>query len=171
MCVVRLVSDLHLGHKGMAQYRKFQDEYYQDEYIIDMWNRTVRSKKDLTYILGDITLENYKHYHLLNRLIGRKIVCLGNHDRLQDVTELLKYVDSVFGVMEYKGYILSHIPLHPQEIGKYRANIHGHIHQGELPDIKYVNVCLENIGYRPKTLEEILLMRKQKELKLDENAE
>ncbi len=155
----------------MAVYRGFQDEYYHDEHIVDMWNRTVRSKKDLTYILGDITLENHKHYHTLDRLMGRKIVCLGNHDRLQDVAELLKHVDSVFGVMEYKGYVLSHIPIHPHEVGRYKANIHGHIHQGDIPNPKYINVCMENIGYRPVTLEEILLIRKQKEQKYDENAE
>lgn len=177
MCIVRLISDLHLGHKGMADYRRFQDEFYHDEFIIDSWNNTVRSKKDLTYVLGDITMETSKHYHLLDRLMGRKIVVLGNHDRPQDVVELLKHVDHVCGIMPYKGYILSHAPLHPSEIGKYRANIHGHIHKGLIlthpsvatylgeVDNKYVNVCAENIKYKPKTLDEIFMEIQQRRLK------
>lgn len=170
MCTVRFISDLHFGHKGMAQGpRKFQDEFYHDEFIIDSWNSVVRSKKDLTIIPGDITLETAKHYHLLDRLNGRKIVGLGNHDRPQDVRRLLEHVESVFGVLEYKGYIVSHVPLHPKEITKYRANIHGHIHNGlvlknNIEDSMYVNVCAEVIGYRPVTLEEILLIRQRKRL-------
>ena len=110
MCTVYAFSDPHLGHKGMAEYRGFSSVEEHDDHLIAQWNSVVKSKRDLVYILGDITLENSRYYHLLDRLMGRKIVVLGNHDKPKDVAELLKYVESVAGVIEYKGYLLSHIP-------------------------------------------------------------
>jgi len=168
---VRFISDLHFGHKSMAQhFRKFQDEYYHDEHIIDQWNRIVRSPKDLTYILGDITMEKSFSYYQLDRLMGRKIVVLGNHDRHQDIPELMKYVESVAGMVNYKGFILTHCPVHESVLHeRYRGNIHGHIHGkfvlkdplladylGEI-DNRYMNVSAEVIDYKPKTMEDLLI--------------
>lgn len=172
MCTVRFIADLHLGHSNMAKMRKFQDEFYHDEYIVDQWNSVV-NKKDLTYILGDITMETSKHYPILNRMNGRKIVILGNHDRPQDVVELLKYVDRVCGMVKYKGIWLTHCPVHESEL-EYRVNknVHGHIHEkrvlvardnwGEViweEDKRYVCVSCEHVDYKPKTLAELGIER------------
>lgn len=120
---VRFIGCLHLGHDSLARWRGFEDALQQDEYLIKNWNSVVK-KKDITYILGDVTMENSKHYYLLDRLNGRKKVVLGNHDRIQDVPELLKYVDGVSGAVDYKGYMLTHVPIHPSEVHFYRANLH-----------------------------------------------
>lgn len=170
MCTVRFISDLHFGHKSMAQvFRKFQDEYYHDEHIIDSWNSVVKSRKDLTFIAGDITMEKSFSYYQLDRLMGRKIVILGNHDRYQDVRELLHYVENVAGMIDYKGFLITHCPIHPQELHqRYRGNIHGHIHGNfvlEHPSMaeflgqkasRYLNVSAEVIDYKPKTIDELL---------------
>lgn len=162
MSNVYFISDLHFGHKGMAQkYRKFQDEFSHDEHIIEQWNKTVKSKKDLTFILGDITMKKSFYYYQLDRLNGKKKVILGNHDRIQDVHELLKYVESVAGMMEYKGHILTHCPIHPQELRRWGKNIHGHLHEnfvmnGDIRDDRYINACCDVLDYRPRTLEELL---------------
>lgn len=160
MSVVRYIADLHLGHKNMAQHRGFQDEFYHDEFIIDNWNSTVK-KKDVTYILGDITMEK-ANYEVLNRLNGLKKVIQGNHDLPQHTKRLLEYVNWV-GAYYVQGYfIFSHIPIHPMELtGRFKYNIHGHIHSNEVDDPRYINVSAEAIGYKPKTLEE--LMNKIKE--------
>ena len=174
MSSVRFIGCLHFGHKWMAKYRGFQDEFYHDEHIIEEWNKVV-DKKDLTYILGDITMETSYHYYQLDRLKGRKIVVLGNHDRHQDVKELLKYVDSVAGMVDYKGFVLTHAPIHPNEIGFSRGNIHAHIHHiNKLEEIivnhkyqdqdsikkatldKYYNVDAHLINYKPVSLDDIL---------------
>ena len=157
MSVVRFYSDPHFSHKSMAQHRKFQDEYYHDEYIIDQWNRTVKSKKDLTYILGDITMENSFWYYQLDRLNGRKIVVLGNHDMPKDTPELLKYVEKVAGAIDYKGFLLTHVPIHESELQFCRGNIHGHTHERLIDNPKYFNVSAEAIDYRPKTIDELLI--------------
>lgn len=179
MCNVRFIGCLHFGHKWMAQYRGFNDEFYHDEHLIESWNKVV-NKKDLTYILGDVTMETSKYYYQLDRLNGRKIVVLGNHDLARDVRELLKHVENVSGMIDYKGYTLTHAPIHPSEIGFYRANIHAHIHhENKLANFmvsngykdenskvistydKYINVDAKIIDYIPRTLVELEEMRKE----------
>jgi calcineurin-like phosphoesterase family protein len=168
MCKVRFIADLHLGHENMAKSRGFENSDSQDEYIVSKWNSVV-TKKDLTYILGDVTMESPKKYPILDRLNGRKIVVLGNHDRVQDVPELLKYVDRVGGIIKYKGIWLTHCPVHGSEL-EYRVNknIHGHIHDKrvmlldscfEEPDPRYICVSCEQVDYTPKSLEELGIKR------------
>jgi calcineurin-like phosphoesterase family protein len=65
---------------------------------------------------------------------------------------MLNYVHSVSGIIYYKDVcILSHCPVHPQELTYKRAhyNIHGHVHENSLDDPKYINVCAEMIDYTP----------------------
>lgn len=175
MSVVRFIGCLHLRHNNMALRRGFQDMFEHDECLIKNWNHVVK-KRDLVYILGDVTMENSKHYSLLNELNGEKVVVLGNHDKWQHVPELLKYVNGVAGMIDYKGCALTHAPIHPNEMGWYRANIHAHIHHTNIlnecivlnsyQDLgsvliptrhKYKNVDAKLIGYQPKTLEELNL--------------
>lgn len=173
MSQVRLIGCLHFGHNWMAKHRGFMDSFYHDEHLIDMWNRTVH-KKDLTYILGDITMETDEYYPYLDRLNGRKIVVLGNHDLPKHTRKLLDYIETVAGMIDYKGFCLTHCPIHPSEISFYRGNIHAHIHENTLYDAKapekygdesemllttlnkYYNVDAMMIGYKPKTIEELI---------------
>ena len=174
---VRFMGCLHLGHKWMATHRGFEDEIAHDEHLISEFNKEV-GKRDLTYLLGDITMETAKHYYQLDRLNGRKIVVLGNHDRHQDVREMLKYVENVAGMVDYKGCVLTHAPIHPNEVGFCRMNIHAHIHhENSLEEVhvksryndadskvgptlnKYFNVDAHLLKYRPITLDEILKIR------------
>jgi len=162
MSIIRFIADLHLGHKGMAEYRGFDSIEQHDNYVIKQWNSVV-NKHDVTYILGDVTMEKKKSYPLLDKLNGKKYVVLGNHDRRQDVTELLKYVQGVAGMVQYKGMFLTHCPVHPMEFD-YRVylNIHGHIHKktvkrffGLLPDKRYVGVSCEQVDFIPQTVDQI----------------
>lgn len=126
MCTF-FIGCLHLGHEGVAKWRGFDSSEQHDEWLITQWNGVI-SKRDMVFILGDITMENNKHYYKLDMLKGDKKVVLGNHDRWQDVPSLLKYVSGVSGMVDYKGYALTHSPIHPSEIGSYIGNIHAHIH-------------------------------------------
>jgi calcineurin-like phosphoesterase family protein len=168
MARVFFIADLHLGHTNMALKRGFTTVEQHDEYIIEKWNSVV-TKRDVTYILGDVTMEKSSPYHLLDRLNGTKHVVLGNHDRRQDVKKLLEYVDSVAGMVQYKGIILTHCPIHPMELEyRFNKNIHGHIHEKQIiiedsgkerPDPRYICVSCERVGYLPKTLEELGIQR------------
>ena len=173
MSVIRYISDLHLSHLNMAKRRGFETVKEHDEHIINSWNSVV-GKRDVTWILGDITMEKSSPYPLLNRLNGIKKVILGNHDEPQHVPELLKYVNHVCAV-QYKTFknqnvIFSHIPIHPKELEyRFNINIHGHTHLNRVPnydyyedcnlpmyDERYINVCAEVIDYKPKLLEELI---------------
>lgn len=163
---VRFYSDPHLGHDNMAVRRGFKNADEMNEHIVSEWNKVV-SKRDVTYILGDITMEKSKFYPLLNRLNGIKKVILGNHDEPQHVPELLKYVNSVASMCKYKDkesgitVFLTHCPIHPNELD-YRVdiNIHGHVHEKTLDDSRYINVSAEVIDYKPKTFKELINDRK-----------
>jgi calcineurin-like phosphoesterase family protein len=132
-----------------------------NEHIVSEWNKIV-SKKDVTWILGDITMEKSSEYYWLDQLNGIKKVILGNHNEPQHVPKLLKYVNKVCAVQyvkhkEFGNIIFSHIPIHPQELEyRYTINIHGHVHENTLPDKRYINVCAEVIDYKPKLLSELL---------------
>ena len=160
MSVVRYYSDPHFHHRNMAIKRGFKDENEMNEYIISQWNKTV-AKKDVTYILGDITMEK-SNYEILNRLNGIKKVILGNHDEPQHVPELLKYVNNVASMRylkdkQFGNIIFTHAPIHPCELEyRYTINIHGHVHENTLPDKRYINVSAEVIDYTPKLLNELI---------------
>jgi calcineurin-like phosphoesterase family protein len=164
MARVFFIADLHLGHTNMATYRGFSTVEEHNEYVIDRWNSVV-NKRDTTYILGDVTMEKSAPYYLLDRLNGLKHVVLGNHDRRQDVKKLLEHVESVAGMVQYKGIMLTHCPIHPMELEhRFRYNIHGHIHENQVmrvdvPDERYICVSCERVNYTPKTLEELGIKR------------
>ena len=174
MSNVRMIGCLHLGHKSIAEHRGFDSIEAHDEYLIKNWNSIVK-KRDITYILGDVTFESKDHYPKLNLLNGRKIVVLGNHDKYKDIPELLKYVDGVAGAIKYKGFMLTHVPIHPNEVHLYRGNIHAHIHhenrlqellalnnykkEGSIEKetlVRYHNVDAKLIDFKPKSIKDLL---------------
>lgn len=172
MSKVLFIADLHLGHLSMAKKRGFETAEEHDEHIISQWNKKVH-KRDTVYILGDVTMESSKPYPLLNRMNGLKRVVLGNHDMAKDISELMKYVHSVSGMVRYKGLWLTHCPVHEREL-EFRVprNIHGHIHENKVmkleenglkdewvPDDRYHCVSCEHVDYTPVTLEELGIER------------
>lgn len=160
MSTIRYYSDPHFGHRNMAIRRGFNDEFEMNDHIIKEWNSVV-NKRDVTYILGDITMEKSFDYYLLDQLNGIKKVILGNHDKPQHVEELLLYVNSVQSMKyvknkEFGNIILTHAPIHPCELEyRFNVNIHGHVHTNTLKDKRYINICAEVIDYKPKTLKEL----------------
>lgn len=78
------ISDTHLGHSGIIRYdnRPFMSVEEMDETIIQRWNDVI-SGEDTVYILGDFSwYKEEKTLEILNRLIGRKVLIKGNHDRV-----------------------------------------------------------------------------------------
>ena len=155
MSRVFTISDLHFSHLNMAIRRGFKDEIEHDEHIIKSWNSVV-NKKDTVFLLGDLSMEKISPYPLLKRLNGIINIVLGNHDKKQHVPELLNYVNSVAGMIDYKGFILTHCPVHPSQLEhRYSKNIHGHVHTNSLDDNRYINVCCEVINYKPVLISEL----------------
>ena len=155
MSNVRFISDTHFGHHNMAIKRGFKCVADHDNHIVDQWNKVV-NKKDTTYLLGDVTMEK-ANYLILNRLNGIKHIVLGNHDEGQHTKHMQNYVNKIAGMIKYKKIcILTHCPIHPCEMGRFKYNIHGHVHENSLDDFRYINVSCEVINYTPKLLNELI---------------
>ena len=158
---VFVISDLHFGHNNMAIRRGFSSIKLHDDFIIESWNKVV-SNNDTVYILGDITHEKSAYYTQLDKLKGVKKVVLGNHDLSRHVPELLKHVNSVCGMVLYKGFILTHCPISKTQFGRYKYNVHGHIHQNIIEDYCYINVSCEAINYTPILFTELIKFNNKK---------
>ena len=150
MSKVYVISDLHLGHKNVTAWAKGSrqgdtvDEH--NEWLVDSINSVV-TKRDTLWILGDIAWNN-TYLKLLGEIKGYKKLLLGNHDNMK-VQEYMKYGRIMPGLVRYKGFWMSHAPLHQDELRMHR-NIHGHTHNknmvlddGVTEDTRYINVSVE----------------------------
>ncbi len=159
---VFLISDLHFGHKNImgfaGKYRHGEDFLENMHKTVELWNLAV-SKRDKVYVLGDVCFDEF-FLGALHEMNGAKVLIRGNHDDRIKTETWLKYFDSVEGMVRYKGYWLTHAPIHPAEL-RGKKNIHGHVHQNSILnayhecDPRYINVCIENTGGAPINMERI----------------
>jgi len=80
-------SDPHFGHKNIIHFceRPFESVEEMNAKLIDNWNSVIK-EDDLCFILGDFSMWGKQSWdNLLSRMIGRKILILGNHDKLKNV--------------------------------------------------------------------------------------
>lgn len=162
---VQFISDPHIGHTKAAEWRGYKSVEEMNKDIILKFN-SVSGKKTITFIPGDVVLFNNKYFDVLNELNGIKIFSPGNHDDKEKCELLLNY-GKVVGIYEYKGFIISHIPLHRNYLDRYIANIHGHDHDKVVDyteyqkdfiakyypqDPKYVNVNWDILNGFPASL-------------------
>lgn len=157
---VFLVSDTHFGHSGVCRFlredgtklRPWDDPAEMDEAMVALWNETVRPN-DKVYHLGDVVIAR-KALQTLRRLNGDKVLIRGNHDiyKLQDYADHFRDIRG-YHVMD--NLILSHIPVHPGSKGRFRGNVHGHLHANKLDDPWYQCVCVEQTGFKPIPFEEV----------------
>lgn len=153
----RFIGDLHLGHRKIAsfvgQYRgNVTTTEEHDEWIIEQWNSTV-GKRDPVYIVGDVAF-NKAGLEKVRRLRGQKFLLPGNHD-LYAASVYEEYGLKVIGFRKYRGFWLSHAPIHPAELRGCR-NIHGHVHTRTIDDDRYINVCVEAVNGKPISIEELI---------------
>ena len=124
---------------------------------MDRWNAVV-TKRDLVYHLGDVCFGSRRNLEIMSRLNGQKKLIMGNHDRY-GVREYLKYFREVDACKPYDGYMLTHIPIHTDEVYRFQGNVHGHLHSkivkryprdgGDLPHPDYINVSCEHHNLTP----------------------
>lgn len=157
-----LIADTHFGHANILQYanRPFHDVNHMNEMLIRNWNNTVNNE-DLVYVLGDFTLSRRIEMisALTERLCGRKILIMGNHDTRKP----RDYVNCGFELATRKpmmvepGVILMHEPLQDLKlICPDYIYFFGHVHNKLCPMDEYPNcrcVCVERIDYRPIDLD------------------
>ncbi|MBQ2639309.1 MAG: metallophosphoesterase [Bacilli bacterium] len=137
-----------------------------NEKLIANWNAKVKPE-DIVYHLGDFAFRGAnmnldRIIEFYNRLNGKKILIIGNHD--------LDWIDKVADKLEYKPVdyleikdgndivVLCHYPIEDWD-GKHHGtmHVHGHIHGRDiishLPNRFNAGVDVRN--YEPVTLEEM----------------
>ena len=126
-----VISDTHFMHERILGYcqRPFNTVEEMNETIIKNWNSVINND-DIVYVLGDFCFGNKTNLiEITSQLKGRKILILGNHDRLPKKA----YLDAGFETVTKcpmivdNDFILSHHPLQG-DLGKF-YNIHGHRHK------------------------------------------
>jgi calcineurin-like phosphoesterase family protein len=172
-------ADAHIGHKNAYNFvdkdnnpmRPFKDMYECEKLMVDNYNLIVNDN-DIVYFLGDILLDKARAEVLSFMKKGSKHLVLGNHDNKGDVTFYRQYFDKIYGVLYQPKLksILSHMPVHPYLLGpqkylngetRFEYSIHGHLHDSHVlntdgtKDKRYLNCCVEIVGYKPVTFEEL----------------
>ncbi len=177
---VFLVSDTHFGHSGVCRFmredgvtklRPWDSPEEMDEAMVKAWNEKVKPT-DKVYHLGDVVI-NRRALKTLARLNGDKVLIRGNHDIFRD-DEYREYFRELRAYHVMNGCILSHIPIHPESIGRFGTNIHGHLHArrvkkirgvdartgqllyGDENDVRYHCVCVEQTDFAPILFEDVL---------------
>lgn len=167
MSRVFFTSDLHFGHERLCKNIRKMSSEESDALIIKNWNRTIK-KRDIVYVLGDFVMECPKNIaDYVKKLNGEIRIVGGNHDDKKCCKVYSELGIPVLGVLEYRKFVCTHIPIHPEEVQYYRGNIHGHIHTKLDRDTnelyipegygdKYFNVNIELNNYTPVLFENIL---------------
>ena len=177
---VWLVSDTHFGHEKTctvfkradgSPLRPFSSAEEMDEVMVARWNERVRPQ-DKVYHLGDVVI-NRKCLQTLSRLNGDKVLIKGNHDIFK-MPDYLEHFREIRAYHVMNGLILSHVPVHPESLGRFGCNIHGHLHwqrvrkprgvdarTGDILysddiDPRYFNVSVEQIDYAPILFEDAI---------------
>lgn len=160
-----IIADTHFGHSNIIKYenRPFNDVEEMNETLIKLWNKTINND-DLVYILGDFTLSRRKEIitDLVNKLHGRKILIMGNHDtrKPKDYVECGFEVATRKPLMVEPGVILMHEPFYDESViyDKY-LYFFGHVHANHTLMDDYPNcmcVSVERIGYTPIDFDECI---------------
>ena len=170
---VFLTSDTHFGHAGICRFttndgkpvRPWDNADEMDEALVANWNAVVKPN-DKVYHLGDVVI-NKKALKTVGRLNGDKVLIRGNHDIFADA-DYQQYFRSLRGYHVMNGMILSHIPVHPDSLGRFGVNIHGHLHtnrvmkkifdyvERDVIDTRYYSVCVELHNFTPILFEDVM---------------
>lgn len=138
---------------GQRSFATIQDH---DEAIIAACNLRV-DKRSILWILGDVAMD-MESIKLLDNIKCKKRLIMGNHDRF-DIGVYMKYFEDVRACEKRYGVVMTHIPIHPNEL-QYRSwkyNLHGHIHSEEqdIKDFRYINCNIDVHGMIPMSLDEL----------------
>ena len=156
--------DTHFGHANIL---KFEDEAgnrvrpefasveEMNEKLIENCNKVV--KHDSVLYMGDVCFGGIQTVrNIMPRLNGRKRLILGNHDNVKG-HELWRYFEKVdlWKNFDDHDFVVTHIPIIPENFRKVKYNVHGHIHRKPDQSPVHLNISCEMTGYAPIHLDEV----------------
>lgn len=160
---VFIISDHHFDHANILNFTKkdgnhlrvFNDFNHMNEYMVEMHNSVVKPQ-DKVYFVGDFAMKD-KGIQYAARMNGHKRLILGNHD-YGNMRLYAPYFEAIYASRNLDRMLLTHYPVHPESIGKAKANVHGHVHNN-IPEgffgPRYFNVSCEVLNYIPISLEDL----------------
>lgn len=166
-------SDPHFDHANICKFTNFDgskvrpwdDVKMMNAEMIEWYNELVNDA-DRVYILGDVAFSAARINEFVGQLKGRKVLVPGNHEPPK-MRRYFDAFDDVRGYIVKKGFIMSHIPIHPDSLARWNLNIHGHLHNNSIggaspftEDMRYYCACVERTNFRPIELDQILSERK-----------
>lgn len=163
--MIYFTSDLHLDHANIIKYcaRPFGSIGEMNAALIENWNARV-GLGDVVYVIGDFALSSRERIAELRSKLGGTIVLVrGNHDRSEkalrecgfdDVcNELrLRLADQLLylcHIPQYRNF--GYAPFTPGEV-----HLCGHVHTDWKRLGNIINVGVDQWGFRPVTLAELL---------------
>ena len=170
-------ADLHLGHVNILKYcqRPWATIEEHDQALIDNWNKKV-GKNDLVYVVGDFTMitNNEKIIAYAKQLHGQLYLIKGNHDKNNYPPDIFKEIVWYKEIHdEHRKIILFHYPIEFWQ-GAYAKDIrgeqqklpsvhlHGHSHTLATVRPNRFDVGIDAQNYEPVTLEELLILKGQR---------
>lgn len=162
---IYFTSDLHLDHANIIKYcnRPFADVHEMNEALINNWNERVTSG-DRVYVLGDFALTTRDRLAMFRkRLKGTVAIIRGNHDRGPQALASCGF-DLVAKELEMSHSDGTHLYLrHRPDVEwfpRFPKSYHlcGHVHEKwkKRECGKVINVGVDQWGFKPVTLEELL---------------
>lgn len=160
-----VTADWHFNHNKILEFERtnFASIEEHNATIIERYTQKI-TKDDTCYILGDVGFGSSEELaSLIKKLRGRKILVMGNHDRLcvsdyfrmgfAEVHRGPIYYDENNGVGAPAGrIILSHEPVKEALDNPYIINVHGHLHNADLDLPNFFNVNVARTDYYPMPL-------------------
>ena len=170
---VWFISDHHLSHAKLLTFEdkhgclirpEYDDVVEMNEAILTFHNETIKDT-DTVYFLGDVLWDAKvgDPWGTLAKMKGHKRLTPGNHDKVLPLVPFFEDIKLWYRFeADNRKFIASHVPLAYGDTKRMDVNIHGHLHEkyvkhpNGLEDLRYYNVCVEQMGYTPIHFEDIV---------------
>lgn len=171
------ISDTHFEHINVIKYcnRPFNTVEEMNEAMIEKWNKKV-GPFDTVYIIGDFVWKKSRVPYYAERLNGKKILIIGNHDetwtRKKEHPNFACFdevVDYKFDTVSEHPVTLCHYPMvewrnsRKDDAPRLGYLIHGHIHNNYSEEYRYMlrhhnalNAGADVNNLEPVTFEELV---------------
>lgn len=160
-------SDLHLGHDNIIRYtnRPFADTEAMDAALYGNWDAAVGDEATLLFV-GDVAMRGAVGEHTWQRIRAgrgaRKHLVVGNHDLTGSGKLRVAGFDDVNALLCVAGdppLVFTHMPL--EVVPQGWVNVHGHTHDEPPGRSRHINVCVEQIDYRPVQLARVRALARE----------
>jgi calcineurin-like phosphoesterase family protein len=156
-------SDTHFDHGNTitvfkrhdgSPLRDFDTPEEMNEHIVERANSVIKPG-DHVYHLGDVAIRP-SGLAWMKCINGHHRLIRGNHDIFK-TKKYLEFFDEIYGCRVFDNILFTHIPVHTQSLGRFKMNVHGHLHhQPEQLGPGYHNISVEMLDdYTPVSLEEL----------------